>query len=195
MSEGVAFVREGGYPRITPLVVLAFLAVVVAGVTDLVLDDPTSWLTPHVIIEASLIALSLGLAVYLWRGWRVTSRTLDRTREELEKREEERDAWRERAGRLLRDLGEAMEEQFRAWKLTPAEREVALLLIKGYSHRQIARRTHRSERTCREHASSVYRKAGLAGRAELAAFFLEDVRLPGEASREAASDGETAPRA
>ena len=187
--------RERGYPRVTPLVVLAFLAVVVAGVIDLVLDDPASWLTPHVIVEASLIALSLGLAVYLWRGWRLTSRTLDRTREELEQREEERDAWRERAGRLLRDLGEAMEDQFRAWDLTPAEREVALLLVKGYSHRQIARRTDRSERTCREHASSAYRKAGLAGRAELAAFFLEDVRLPGETSREPASDGNAGPGA
>lgn len=179
--------REPEVSRVTPLVVLAFLAVVVSGVVDLALDAPASWLTPHVVVEVFLIALSLGLAVYLWRAWRRTSRTLDRTREELEQREEERDAWRERAGRLLRDLGEAMEKQFRTWDLTPAEREVALLLIKGYSHRQIARRTDRSERTCREHASSVYRKAGLAGRAELAAFFLEDVRLPEQQSGEPAS--------
>lgn len=185
---------EPRVPRVTPLVVLAFLTVVVAGVVDLALDAPASWLTPHVVVEIFLIALSLGLAVYLWRAWRRTSRTLDRTREELEQREEERDAWRERAGRLLRDLGEAMEEQFRAWDLTPAEREVALLLIKGYSHRQIARRTDRSERTCREHASSVYRKAGLSGRAELAAFFLEDVRLPErEGDHQAASDESVGP--
>jgi len=180
---------EPRVPRVTPLVVVAFLAVVVAGVVDLALDAPESWLTPHVVVEVFLIGMSLGLAVYLWRAWRRTSRTLDRTREELEQREEERDAWRERAGRLLRDLGEAMEDQFRAWDLTPAEREVALLLVKGYSHRQIARRTDRSERTCREHASSVYRKAGLSGRAELAAFFLEDVRLPeGEPGESSASE-------
>ena len=187
MSGPRSPMNEPRAPRVTPLVVLAFLAVVVGGVVDLVLDAPASWLTPHVLVELFLIALSLGLAIYLWRAWRRTSRTLDRTREELEQREEERDAWRERAGRLLRDLGEAMEDQFRAWDLTPAEREVALLLIKGYSHRQIARRTDRSERTCREHASSVYRKAGLAGRAELAAFFLEDVRLPEHRGGEPAS--------
>ena len=36
----------------------------------------------------------------------------------------------------------------------------------------------RSERTVRQHAVSVYRKSGLAGRAELSAFFLEDLLLP-----------------
>jgi hypothetical protein len=30
----------------------------------------------------------------------------------------------------------------------------------------------------RQHAVSVYRKSGLAGRAELSAFFLEDLLLP-----------------
>jgi hypothetical protein len=33
-------------------------------------------------------------------------------------------------------------------------------------------RDARSERTVRQHAVAVYRKAGVAGRAELAAFFL-----------------------
>lgn len=61
-------------------------------------------------------------------------------------------------------------EQFRAWRLTPAEREVALLLLKGRSHKEIAAATGRSERTVRQHAIAAYQKAGLGGRAELAAF-------------------------
>jgi hypothetical protein len=32
--------------------------------------------------------------------------------------------------------------------------------------------------TVRQHAVAVYRKSGLAGRAELSAFFLEDLLLP-----------------
>jgi hypothetical protein len=40
-----------------------------------------------------------------------------------------------------------------------------------------AARTSRSERTVRQHAVSIYQKSGLGGRAELAAFFLEGVRL------------------
>jgi DNA-binding NarL/FixJ family response regulator len=34
------------------------------------------------------------------------------------------------------------------------------------------------ERTVRQHAVAVYDKAGLVDRAELAAFFLDGVRLP-----------------
>jgi len=36
----------------------------------------------------------------------------------------------------------------------------------------------RRERTVRQHAVAVYRKSGLSGRAELSAFFLEDLLLP-----------------
>ncbi len=74
----------------------------------------------------------------------------------------------------------AIDGQFAAWKLTAAEREVALLILKGYGHKQIAGATQRSERTVRQHAVTVYQKSGLAGRAELAAFFLEDLLLPRE---------------
>jgi len=74
----------------------------------------------------------------------------------------------------------AVEQQFVKWNLTPTEREVALLLLKGYGHKQVAAKTGRSERTVRQHAVSVYEKSGLGGRAELAAFFLEGVMLSGD---------------
>lgn len=68
--------------------------------------------------------------------------------------------------------------EFDAWGLTNAEREVAMLLLKGLGHKQIAAQTNRSERTVRQHAVVVYNKAGLSSRAELAAFFLQDLSLP-----------------
>src|SRR5690606_27259970 len=90
----------------------------------------------------------------------------------------ERDLWRARAEQLLRGLGEAIDAQLRSWRLTPAERETALLLLKGLGHKEIAAVCGRSERTVRQHAVAVYRKSGLGGRAELSAFFLEDLLLP-----------------
>ena len=96
----------------------------------------------------------------------------------LVERATERDAWRASAEAALAGLGHAIDERFSAWNLTPAEREVALLLLKGRSHKQIAFTTGRSERTVRQHAVAVYQKSRLNGRAELAAFFLEDVLLP-----------------
>ena len=66
----------------------------------------------------------------------------------------------------------ALDDQFEAWSLTPAERETALLLLQGQSHKSIASTTGRSDKTVRQHATAVYRKSGLGGRAELAGFFL-----------------------
>jgi DNA-binding NarL/FixJ family response regulator len=54
------------------------------------------------------------------------------------------------------------------------------MLLKGYGHKEIAGLTGRSERTVRQHAGAAYEKAGLAGRAELAAYFLNDLMLPEE---------------
>jgi DNA-binding NarL/FixJ family response regulator len=50
--------------------------------------------------------------------------------------------------------------------------------LKGFSHKEIGNLTGRSERTVRQHSIAVYRKSGLSGRAELSAFFLEDLLLP-----------------
>lgn len=62
--------------------------------------------------------------------------------------------------------------------MSPAEKEVALLLLKGLSHKDIADVRSVTEATARQQARAVYKKAGLAGRNDLAAFFLEDLLLP-----------------
>jgi DNA-binding CsgD family transcriptional regulator len=164
--------------RLRLLLVVALALIVVAGTTDLVLDDPDRWLSPHKLFEATMIVGALGLAVTLWLGWWRAERSLDALQASLEARSEERDAWRESAEQALEGLGEAIGHQFEAWRLTPAEREVALLLLKGYSHKAIARLTERSAQTSRQHAAAVYEKSGLGGRAQLSAFFLEDLILP-----------------
>jgi DNA-binding NarL/FixJ family response regulator len=86
--------------------------------------------------------------------------------------------WRYEARAHLNGLGKAINEQFSQWNLTEAEREVALLLLKGLSLKEAASVRATSERTIREQARSIYSKAGLTGRAALSAFFLEDLLAP-----------------
>jgi DNA-binding CsgD family transcriptional regulator len=90
----------------------------------------------------------------------------------------EAERWRSEAHELLAGLGAAVSEQFDRWALTAAEQEVGLLLLKGLSHKEVADVRSTSERTVRQQALAIYRKAGLGGRAELAAFFFEDLLLP-----------------
>jgi DNA-binding CsgD family transcriptional regulator len=161
-----------------PLLALGLGLIAAAGIADLVLDGPEAWLTLHGVVELTVVALSIAAALWLWRGWRRTSRALARTAQSLSARSEERDAWRAQAERARLAFGEAVDAQFSAWALSPAEREVALLMLQGHGHKEIAYRTSRSERTVRQHAVAVYAKSRLQGRAELAAFFLGDLLGP-----------------
>ena len=84
-------------------------------------------------------------------------------------------AWRAQSRRFLDGLSRAVEAQFEVWSLTPAEADVAGLLLKGASLREIAVLRRTAEATIRQQAQTVYRKSGLANRSELAAYFLEDL--------------------
>ncbi len=187
MDELNLFDDEGTEARRVPLAVAGILLMVaVGGGVDLAFDKPDQWLSAHVLFELGLMTMSLSFALYLWRGWWTATKSLQETRRSMRSAratlQAERDHWRASAQAALAGLGVAIDRQFDAWKLTPTEREVALLLLKGYGHKQIAGTTQRGERTVRQHAVAVYQKSGLAGRAELAAFFLEDLLLPREVS-------------
>jgi len=86
--------------------------------------------------------------------------------------------WRAEAQDLMKGLGEAIDGQFEAWALTPAEKEVGLLLLKGLTFKEVAQVRATSDATVRQQANKLYQKAELGGRAELSAFFLEDLLLP-----------------
>jgi len=68
---------------------------------------------------------------------------------------------------------------FEEWKLSPSEQDVALLMIKGMSTQEIAGLRETKIGTVKSQSSSIYQKAGVRGRNELAAYFVEDL-LAGE---------------
>jgi len=165
------------------LIAGSLLAIAVLGTADVLLDSPGRSML-HTVVEVVFIIFCVASAVTFGLSWRRSEGSLARVRQALAARSEERDAWRSRAEATLRGLSESIDAQLSAWGLTPTEREIAFLLLKGYAHREVAALCDRSERTVRQHAVSIYRKSGLAGRAELSAFFLEDLLVPGTASSE-----------
>lgn len=132
----------------------------------------------HQVVEGAAALLALGGAVHVAWVVRRNRREIQVLAGDLEAARAEAGRWREEAAGLLRGLSEAIDHQLGRWELTEAEREVALLLIKGLSTREIAGLRSTREATVRQQAQGVYRKAGLQGRAELAAFFLEDLLAP-----------------
>ncbi|MCB9791938.1 MAG: hypothetical protein H6741_04350 [Alphaproteobacteria bacterium] len=138
---------------------------------DLLADAGTGAEALHLGTEALAAAVGLVGAAMFYRQHR------------LERREAQ--DWRAQAEELLAGVGNTVERQFEAWELTPAEAEVALLLLKGLSFKEIAAVRETSERTGREQARGIYKKSGLAGRAELSAWFIEDLLPPAEPPPEA----------
>jgi DNA-binding NarL/FixJ family response regulator len=83
--------------------------------------------------------------------------------------------WRVQRQTEIAALGQAIETQLKAWKLSEAEIDIAGLMLKGASLKEIALARDTSEATIRQQAQSIYRKSGLSGRAELSAYFLESL--------------------
>lgn len=74
-----------------------------------------------------------------------------------------------------RALHELMQDHFDAWRLTPAERDVATFLIKGSDIAEIARLRGSAEGTVKAHLNAIYRKAGVSGRPALVSLLIEDL--------------------
>lgn len=158
----------------------------------------------HVLVEETI--LGLGVVGVLVMGWRLlrsmrrerlligqTARLSEQLVEteqvlraeaddlaiRLAQTEREAQRWKQEAGGLLAGLGVAIDAQFHRWEFSPAERDIGLLLLKGLSHKEIAQIRRVSEATVRQQAQRLYRKANIGSRNDLAAFFLEDLLLPG----------------
>jgi len=155
------------------LVGLVGVALLIVG--DVVVDWGEGAAPWHMALEIVSGAVLLVIAAAMFRRRDTAIGTLNR---DLSRSRAETERWRTEAEQALRGLGEAIDRQFDRWELTPAEREVALLLLKGLSMKEVAAVRGTSERTTRGQARSVYRKAGMSGRSELSAFFLEDLLLP-----------------
>lgn len=84
-------------------------------------------------------------------------------------------------------LAAAMQKQMDAWSLSPAEREIGLLMLKGFVHKQIATLRGTTEATVRHQARAIYAKAGVHGRAGFCAFFLESLLVSPVAGKGQAS--------
>lgn len=74
-----------------------------------------------------------------------------------------------------------IDAHFDRWVLTPAERDVALLLLKGFDNEGIAGLRGTAKGTVRAQSAAIYAKAGVDGRAQLISIFLEEL-LAGETS-------------
>ena len=166
--------------------VLALIALL-AGI-DLIVDLREGVSLWHVLAEATVALLACVGAVHLLRGAWLLRRRLDAQGRDFSAFRQQAEAWRMESKKYLDGLSRSISLQLDQWKLSTAEKEVAFLLLKGLSLKEIATARSTTEKTARVQSSAVYTKSGLAGRSELSAYFLEDLLLPGTPSPARGSD-------
>lgn len=69
---------------------------------------------------------------------------------------------------------EVLQERFDAWSLTPAERDVAILILKGATVAEIAAARNTAPGTVKSQSTALFRKVGVGSRNELTALFLDE---------------------
>lgn len=121
---------------------------------------PISWTFVELIEIGAAIGLVLGVVVgtlALRQAWARSAKAEEALR---------------RARSAFRDI---LEERFADWSLTPAERDVALFAIKGFSTQDIAELRGVSEGTIKAQTNAIYRKAGVSGRPQLLSVFIDEL--------------------
>lgn len=134
----------------------------------------------HLGFEFFICFIAALWSLYLWSSWIKTDRLLIQEKNSYLELNAEYQNWREKNKKTLQDMHSVITGQFDRWELTPAERDVALLLLKGLSFKDVAELRGSAEKTIRQHALKIYQKSGLPGRTELFAFFFEDLFLSKE---------------
>lgn len=148
--------------------VLAFVAFMVS--IDLFTDAREGVVLWHVMVEGSIAAASLFGIYYVLRGTVELKHRLDQEMSDFSKFKIEAEAWRVESRKYLDGLSKAIDLQLTKWELSPAEKEVAFLLLKGMSLKEIAEIRNTAEKTARVQSMAIYSKSGLKGRSDLSAF-------------------------
>lgn len=166
----------GARERVVTATVLALIALLAT--VDLLVDlrdGVTAW---HFLAEAVAAATACFGAFYLLRGAWELRRRLDVQARDFSTFRQQAEVWRAESRNYVEGLSLAIARQLDQWQLSDAEKEVAFLLLKGLSLKDIAAARRTTEKTARVQSSAVYAKSGLSGRSELSAFFLEDLLPP-----------------
>lgn len=166
------------------LVIAAVLMVIAMMVgMDIITDSREGVATWHLLVEAGIGTIALLGVFYLLSESIQLKRRLKKEIQDFSNFKIEADAWRTESRKYVDGLSKAIDLQLSKWQLTIAEKEVAFLLLKGLSLKEIAEVRNTVEKTARVQSTAIYTKAGLSGRSELSAFFLEDLLPPVEKSK------------
>ncbi len=135
------------------------------------LNKPYRWA-----IYIALVCFLLLITLFIFKRQSISREV--RLQNNLKRVELENQHNKDKLAEKINGISQHIEQEFIKWQLTATEKEIALMLLKGLTFKDIAKARCKSERTVRQQAGAIYAKSSLANRSDLAAYFLEDFMAP-----------------
>ncbi len=145
---------------------------------DIISDLDEGATLRHVAVEGALAIIAGGGFIYLLMGTFKLKHIIENERKLSEELKQKNKKFKEQSRSYLEGLSSTIDIQLTNWELSKSEKEVAFLLLKGFSLKEVAQVRGTTEKTSRTQSAAIYHKAGLSNRSQLSAFFLEDLLLP-----------------
>ena len=156
---------------------ISFLFFLISIVTTIdIIDDLKDGVDMgHVFIEITIAAAAAIGFLYLVYAHMVSLNSLKKANAQLFEAQGDLEKWKNRSKSLIEGLSESIDQQFEDWDFSDSEQEIARLMIKGLSNKEISEIRGTSEKTIKVQITSILKKSNLKSRNELLAFFLEDL--------------------
>ena len=160
------------------LLAVLLLSVALLNIIDILtdLDEGATWW--HVALEGVMAICAIVAFFVLTKGNIELRETLQQSELKSTELKAELEKWKQVSKIYVEGLSVEIDRQLTIWEFTEAEKDVAFLILKGLSNKEIADVRGKSDKTIRTQANAIYSKSGLSGRSQLSAFFLEDLLLP-----------------
>lgn len=123
---------------------LVLIVFAVFFIIDIILDLNEGIPLSHIWHEAVLFSLAIGAILWQVRIIFRKNIYISSLNTELLETKKSYQEWKEKTHAKTQELGHLIENEFGLWHLSQSEKDVALLLIKGFSMKEIAdiRKTH-----------------------------------------------------
>lgn len=155
--------------------ILPVLLLIVLFSFDLSFDIKERDQIEHIVVEFLIYGLLIYVALIGFSFYKLDQQALAAASKDINVTHHKLKSVEQKNKILVDGINVVMQKAFGEWKLTPAESEVASLIVKGYSLSEIANFRGTSIRTSRDQAAAIYHKAKLKNRIELTAYFVEDL--------------------
>jgi len=158
---------------------LFFLCLLIMVVFDIYFDFQNSIPVKYLLFETLIFFLSLvGFYFFVSRALALQekkSQKIQKLEGEIIEKQNHVERLTYRVNSYKDALAHEIEQTFKRWAFTKAESQVAALLLKGLSLKEIAEVRNCHENTVRSQCTSIYKKSKLNNRSQLSSYFLDDL--------------------